>query len=133
MSPFQACSFSFQNKMVTLCFIAPPQSAPEVHHCQYVMAANVVAILTCDVPNVVCPYIWVPLGAQLVKSKISYDSMLCASVHIHFHWQGTNSSISILVQSILYTCSALWICDSVRLSHSWHAFSKHTEPFLCCL
>ena len=53
MSPFQACSFSFQNKMVTLCFIAPPQSAPEVQRCQYGMAANVVAILTCDVPNVV--------------------------------------------------------------------------------
>ena len=27
VSPFQAWSFSFQNKMVTLCFIAPPQSA----------------------------------------------------------------------------------------------------------
>lgn len=37
--------------MVTLCFIVPPQSAPEMHR-QYGMAANVIAILTCNVPNV---------------------------------------------------------------------------------
>jgi hypothetical protein len=36
------------------------------------------------------------------------------------------------VQSIFYSCTALWICDNVRLSHSWHACSKHTEPVLCC-
>ena len=37
--------------MVTLCFIVPPQSAPELCRCQYGMAANVVGLSTCDVPN----------------------------------------------------------------------------------
>jgi len=34
-------------------FHCPTTICPEVHHSQCGMAANVVAILTCDVPNVV--------------------------------------------------------------------------------
>jgi hypothetical protein len=34
MSQFHAFSFYFQNKMVTLCFIGPPQSAPAIRRCQ---------------------------------------------------------------------------------------------------
>jgi len=51
VSPFHAYSFSFQNKIVALCFTAPPQSAPAMRHCQYGVAAIILAILTCDVPN----------------------------------------------------------------------------------
>jgi hypothetical protein len=110
VSPFCACLFSFWYKMVTLCPITLPQSAPEMR---------------------VCQYMWDPLGAQLVTFENSYDYMHSASVHVQFHLQGANGSIYVLAQSILDSCSALWISDNVRLSYSWHACSKHAEPVYC--
>jgi hypothetical protein len=44
------------------CLIALPQSAPEMHHCQYGVAANGV-LLICVVPNVCLPVDVGPTGS----------------------------------------------------------------------
>jgi hypothetical protein len=51
--------------MVTLCFIAPA-----VRRCQYSMAANVIAILTCDVPNVCVSVHLGPTGSTACEIQV---------------------------------------------------------------